>query len=103
MAQFRFDHQADSSIEVFVRKRQWESIGFIWPFKESGNGRHSFVLDCDVSDNPQVFRSMELAAEALLTVDTLVRQAKRRNWPLDQLVATAWAHRPRGSKPPPNV
>lgn len=98
MATFKFEKQADESYLVLVRKQKWRPLGFIWAIKEA-SGRHSFRLAVDDRAQPRAYRSMELAAEAMLVIYDLVALSKKRKWPPEKLVAMAWEARPRASHP----
>ncbi len=92
MAKFKFE-QHDDGYAVVYRGR---NIGDILPAKES-SGRHCFTLHCDDRKEPRTYRGMEKAAEALLVIDKLLRDARKGKWSQASLITRAWDARPRSA------
>jgi hypothetical protein len=93
MAKFKFT-KVDDGYAVSYRG---QVIGQINAIKE-GSGRHSFYLACDIRKRPRTYRGMDRAAGALLVIDRLKKDAKKKRWSLDSLIAEAWENKPRASQ-----
>lgn len=92
---FRFE-PTDDGFQVYYRGR---NIGEVIPAKEA-SGRHCFYLGCDDRSEPRTYRGKTRAAEALLTVDRLASDFKKRRWAPHKLIIMAWDARPRASEAP---
>ncbi len=93
MAKFKFDKVEDS----YVVSYRGQIIGEITAIKEA-SGRHSFFLNCDARKKPRTYRGMDRAAEALLVIDRLKKDAQKKGWSLNSLIAEAWERKPRASQ-----
>jgi hypothetical protein len=85
MAKFKYKQRGQGHL-VYYRGEQ---IGRIHAIKEA-SGRHSFYLSCDKRKQPRVYRGMDRAADALLLIHRLKRQAKKQRWSLETLIVHAW-------------
>ncbi len=92
MKSFRFVAK-QGGYAVYFRNRY---LGQIVPGRES-SGRHCFSLGCDVHDPPRTYRGKVRAAEALLVIDDLLKEAAKRHWQPQTLVVSAWENRPQAS------
>ncbi|MCR9115490.1 MAG: hypothetical protein NXI22_00910 [bacterium] len=90
-ANLNFDFQTDKAGWRVVHKRR--SLGTIVGMKEP-SGRHCFRLGCDTRKTPRTYRGKQKAAEALLALDELKRNANRYKWNIETIVLRAWDHRP---------
>jgi hypothetical protein len=82
-----------SGYEVSYKRRR---LGTIHPAKEA-TGRHCFYLGIDTRREPRTYRGKVRAAEALRTINWLLRLHKARKWPPAYLIVRAWDERPRAS------
>jgi hypothetical protein len=83
--EFKFVATEDGA-KVMVGNR---TIGEIVTTYQAG-GRHCFRLRIDKHLHPRMYRGRKQAAEALLQVDELVRDAKKSRWSPAVLVLQAW-------------
>jgi len=79
---------------VFRGRRE---LGAIIGMKEK-SGRHCFRLAADNRNKPRTYRGRVQAAQALLKIDDVVRDAKKHRWSLHEVVIRAWANKPRASQ-----
>lgn len=75
---------------VHYKKRM---IGEICTHQEP-NGRHCFRLGIDTRKDPRTYRGKVTAAEALLALDELTREAKGESWSLQDTILRAWERTP---------
>ena len=87
-------HVYDNETKVLKGRRE---IGAIVGMKEA-SGRHCFRLAADSRKKPRTYRGRIQAAEALLEISDLVRDAKKHRWSLEELVIRAWDGKPRASR-----
>lgn len=83
--EFKFVATEDGA-KVMVGNR---TIGEIVTTYQAGD-RHCFRLRIDKHLHPRMYRGRKQAAEALLQVDELVRDAKKSRWSPAVLVLQAW-------------
>ncbi len=87
-------HVYPKETRVFRGRRE---LGAIIGMKEK-SGRHCFRLAADNRSKPRTYRGRVQAAEALLAIDRIVRDAKKHRWSMHELVIRAWAEKPRASQ-----
>lgn len=87
-------HLFEHETEVIFRRRE---LGAIVGMKEQ-SGRHCFRLACDARREPRTYRGRVQAAEALLLIDDLKREAEKNRWTVEQLIIHAWDEKPRASQ-----
>lgn len=87
---FDFIAGDDDETHVFKGKRE---LGAIVTMLEA-NGRYCFRLGCDLRDEPRTYRGRVRAARALLAIDDLQREAKKKKWDMAQLIVQAWDNKP---------
>ena len=83
----------DEEIRVFKGRRE---IGTLVTMLEA-SGRYCFRLGFDHRDEPRTYRGRVRAANALLLVEELRKEAKRRKWDADQLIIRAWDVKPKSA------
>ncbi|MCA9263121.1 MAG: hypothetical protein KDA60_04710 [Planctomycetales bacterium] len=83
----------ESGYEVSLRGKK---LGSILPTKET-TGRHCFILGHDARKTPRTYRGRIKAAEALLEIDKLKAEAKKKKLDIDQVIIRAWDIKPRAS------
>lgn len=88
------DKKNGSGYEVSVKGKIIGSISA----RSEPNGRHCFVLDCDTRAKPRTYRGRAMAAEALVTLNDLAQEAKKKKWSPEMLIIHAWAEKPRASE-----
>jgi len=87
--QFEFQRDDDGWL-VFYRRK---TIGQIVAKKET-SGRHCFRLGCDARRSPRTYRGKVKAAEALLSLHKLTKEAAKKKWSTEMLILNAWDTRP---------
>ena len=87
-------HVYSNQTEVFRGSR---SLGAIVGMKEQ-SGRHCFRLACDSRREPRTYRGRVQAAEALQMIDDLKNLAKKKRWPVEELIVRSWDDKPRASQ-----
>jgi hypothetical protein len=87
---FEFVHNAEERATTVSYRG--EVIGAIHGNEDSG--RYCFVLDCDASRKPQLYRGRPQAAEALLAVYKTIKDWEQQGSTLRELVVQAWRSRP---------
>ena len=87
-------HVYPQETEVYKGQR---CLGTIIGMKEQ-SGRHCFRLACDQRRDPRTYRGRVQAAEALLMIADLKRDAKRHRWSTEELIIRAWDEKPRASQ-----
>lgn len=92
MPAFRFE-PLKTGYRVMLRGKH---LGDIIPTREP-TGRHCFYLGYDKRRTPRTYRGKIKAAEALLTMDQLKANAKKKKWDTEFLILSAWDERPRSS------
>ena len=80
----------DSGLDVFHKRRR---IGSIVTMIEA-SGRYCFRLGCDRRNAPRTYRGRVRAARALLVIDELKSEARKRKWAVDELIVNAWDEKP---------
>ena len=58
------------------------------------SGRYCFRLGCDNRGEPRTYRGRVRAAQALLAIDDLLREAKKKKWSDQELLGHAWDAKP---------
>lgn len=86
---FEFRTEGDETAVFKAGKR----IGTIVTMLEV-NGRYCFRLGCDERSEPRTYRGRVRAAQALLVIDKLKKEAKRRKLELDEVIVRAWDAKP---------
>ncbi len=84
------DDEEEGGWSVHYRRRE---IGHIVGMKEA-SGRHCFRLGCDMRKEPRTYRGKVKAAQALLSLSDLQRNAKKKNWSMEEVILRAWDCRP---------
>ena len=92
MAAFRFE-PLKKGYRVILRGKH---LGDIIPSREP-TGRHCFFLGFDKRRKPRTYRGKAKAAEALLAIDKLKTNDKRKKWKPEVMIINAWDERPRSS------
>ncbi|QDU95993.1 hypothetical protein [Lignipirellula cremea] len=90
---FEFQEEAEGWGVFYRRKRIGEIVGMKEP-----SGRHCFRLGCDTRKEPRTYRGKVKAAEALLSLSQLQREAAKKKWSPEMLILSAWDNRPRVSE-----
>ncbi len=86
---FEFEDGEVESL-VFHKRRQ---IGTIVTMVEA-SGRYCFRLGCDNRKTPRTYRGKTRAAQALLVIDGLKKEATRGKLKLDEVIIRAWDTKP---------
>lgn len=94
MTNFKFKEVVERGrvVGYDVRKGA-KSIGEIRSAKEP-SGRHSFYIATDTRKKPRLYRGKQMAAEALLVLTDIVKNAKAKRMSPEMVVLTAWSSRP---------
>lgn len=87
-------HVYPKETEVYKGRRY---LGTIIGMKEQ-SGRHCFRLACDKRRDPRTYRGRVQAAEALLMIENLKRDAKKHRWSTEELIIHSWDEKPRASQ-----
>jgi len=87
---FEFRDEEEGGWSVHYRRRE---IGNIVGMKEA-SGRHCFRLGCDSRKEPRTYRGKVKAAQALLSLSDLQRDAKKKKWSMEEVILRAWDCRP---------
>ena len=80
----------DGGLDVYHKRRH---IGSIVTMIEA-SGRYCFRLGCDRRTEPRTYRGRIRAARALLVIDDLKSEAKKKQWALEELIVNAWDEKP---------